>query len=124
MGNITDLESLPLTQIWTGVNGRVVEGAHLTFAVIELDPGTHVPDHHHPHDQIGVLVRGSVRFTIGDETREVVAGGTWRVPGDVAHHVEAGPDGAVVVEAFGPVREDWRGFPRVAPRTPRWPARG
>ena len=118
VANMTDLHALPLTQIWTGVEGRVVEGDHVTFAVIELAAGTHVPDHHHPNDQIGVLLRGWVRFTIGDETREFGPGGTWRVPGDVPHRVEVGPEGAVVVEAFGPIRADWHALPRLAPRPP------
>jgi len=122
LGNIADLASLPLTQIWTGVAGRVVEGEHVTFVVIELAAGTAVPDHHHPNDQIGVLLSGRVRFTIGAETRDIVPGGTWRVPGNVPHHVEVGPEGAVVVEAFGPIREDWHALPRLAPRPPVWPA--
>ena len=121
MGYFADLASLPLTQIWTGVEGRVVEGDHVTFAIIELAPGTRVPDHRHPNDQIGVLLQGSVRFTIGDETRALGPGATWRVPGDAPHRVEVGPEGAVVVEAFGPIRADWHAFARLAPRPPAWP---
>jgi quercetin dioxygenase-like cupin family protein len=122
VSHFAPLSALPLTQIWTGVEGRVLEGAHVTFAVIDLAPGTQVPDHRHPNDQIGVLLQGRVRFTIGDETAELEPGGTWRVPGNVNHRVDVGPDGAVVVEAFGPIREDWHAFAIEAPRPPRWPA--
>jgi quercetin dioxygenase-like cupin family protein len=62
-----------------------------------------------------------VSFRIGDETRELAAGGTWRIPPNVPHEVQAGPDGAVVVDVFSPPREDWAALERLDDRRPLWP---
>jgi hypothetical protein len=48
-------------------------------------------------------------------------GGTWRISSNVVHDGVAGPDGAVVVDIFSPIRSDWDALPRSTPRPPRWP---
>ena len=53
--------------------------------------------------------------------RELRAGGTWLIPPNVPHEVLAGPEGAVVIDVFSPVREDWAALERLGARTPRWP---
>jgi len=58
---------------------------------------------------------------VGGELRELGPGGTWRILGGQPHEVMAGAEGAVVVEAFAPVREDWDVFEALAPRRGRWP---
>jgi hypothetical protein len=35
--------------------------------------------------------------------------------------VQAGPQGAVVVEVFAPRRDDWGGLGRLPASPPRWP---
>jgi quercetin dioxygenase-like cupin family protein len=117
-----DLDALGAQRIWEGVTGRVVEGERVTLAVIELDPGSVVPEHRHENEQVGVLVAGLLEFRIGDETRRVDPGGTWSIPANVPHEVQAGPEGAVAVEAFGPARADWAALERLEGRPPRWPA--
>ena len=119
-----DLEGLDAQRIWEGVTGRVVEGERVTLAVIELDPDSVVPEHRHENEQVGVLVSGLLEFRIGDETRRVEPGGTWCIAADVPHEVRTGPEGAVAVEAFAPVRSDWAALARLEPRPPRWPAAG
>jgi quercetin dioxygenase-like cupin family protein len=115
-----DIGSTPALQIWDGIVGRTVESNGATLAVVELDPGGHATSHSHPNEQVGVLIEGNVRFTIGDETRELGPGGSWSIPADTAHEVVAGPEGAVIVEVFVPGRSDWGGLEQVE-RAPRWP---
>jgi quercetin dioxygenase-like cupin family protein len=110
-------EVAPL-QIWDGVVGRAVAGQEATLAAIELDPGTKVPEHHHVNEQTGMLIRGSLTFRIGDETQELRPGSTWVIPADVPHSVDAGPDGAFLIELFAPPRDDWAGLDRLAPSPP------
>ena len=77
----------------------------MTLAVIELDPDSVVPEHSHENEQLGVLVSGLLEFRVGDETRRVGPGGTWSIPANVPHEVQAGPEGAVAVEVFAPTRD-------------------
>ena len=109
-GGIDRLEHL---RIWDGVTAQAVEGERTTLAVIDLEPGSAVPEHSHENEQLGVLIRGSMRFRVGEETRELGPGDTWRIPGHVPHEVTAGPDGALAVECFAPARDDWAGLDRL-----------
>jgi quercetin dioxygenase-like cupin family protein len=79
-----------------------------------------VPEHRHPHEQLGLVIRGSVRFTVDGETRELGPGGTWRVLSGRPHGVVTGPEGAVVIDVFSPTRDDWA-FEPLEPRPPAWP---
>jgi quercetin dioxygenase-like cupin family protein len=116
-----DLQDLPLLQVWNGVTARAVNGERLSFAVVELDPGGVVPEHQHEHEQLGMVIEGHIRFRIEDETRELGPGGMWTIPSNAPHEVTAGPEGAVVIDVFAPIREDWAGLDQAKPRTPRWP---
>jgi quercetin dioxygenase-like cupin family protein len=117
-----DMRDVPPRQIWDGVHARLVEGAGLTLAVVEISPGSRVPRHAHVNEQLGFVIQGSVTFTIGDETRLLEPGGTWRIPANVPHQVDAGPAGAIVAEAYAPARADWASLELLDPVPPRWPA--
>jgi quercetin dioxygenase-like cupin family protein len=121
MKTFADLADLDVLRIWDGVVVRVVGGDRITVAVIELEAGSVVPQHSHEHEQIGVCVAGSLDFLVGDERREIVAGSSWAIPGGMPHEVRAGPEGAVVVEAWAPRRDDWASLERLDGVQPRWP---
>ena len=121
MSAFGDLDDLAPLRIWDGVAARAVEGERVTFAVVELDAGAVVPEHAHDNEQLGVCLQGSMRFRVGDETREVRPGSTWSIPPNVPHDVEVGSDGCVVAEVFVPGRADWGDRERDEPRVPRWP---
>ena len=108
-------------QIWDGVVSRGVHGENVTVTLLELEAGMVVPEHSHANEQAGVLIGGSVTFTIGDETAEITPGGMWVIPAHVHHSVVTGPEGAVIVEAFAPPREDWAGLQTLEPGAGRWP---
>lgn len=105
--------------IWDGVIARAVDGRDCALSVVELEPGSVVPEHSHPNEQLGLVVSGSVSFRIGDEERDLSQGGTWYIPPDVPHEVHVGPQGAVIVDVFSPPRADWEAFERMSPRPHR-----
>jgi quercetin dioxygenase-like cupin family protein len=121
MSRLGDIRDLPLQQIWEGIAGRVLHGDELTLGLVELEPGIHLPEHQHANEQLGMVLAGSITFTIAGETRELGPGGTWRIPGDTPHTADVGPDGAVVLDVFAPPREDWKELGRLEPRPARWP---
>ena len=121
MPNLNDLADQPPFAVWgDAVRARKIEGERITLAVIELAPGSVVPEHRHVSEQLGICLRGSITFTIDDETRELGPGGTWRIPSGHPHTVAAGPDGAEVLDAFSPTRDDWD-FPFQPVEPPKWP---
>jgi quercetin dioxygenase-like cupin family protein len=113
MSAFSNVSDLPPIKIWDGVVARAVEGAEATFTLIDLDPNTHVPEHHHLNEQTGLLLAGSMSFTIGDEKKEIEPGEMWVIPADVPHSVVSGPNGARLAELFSPPRSDWAGLERL-----------
>jgi len=117
-----DLGSLGPQDIWNGVAVRAIHGERITLGVVELDADAVVPEHSHENEQLGIVLSGSLTFRIGDESRELHAGDTYVIPANVPHEVTAtGPDGAVVIDVFAPIRDDWSRFEPQARRKPRWP---
>jgi quercetin dioxygenase-like cupin family protein len=110
-------------QIWDGVAGRLVEGDQLTVGVVELEPSGLVPEHRHANEQAGLVLEGSVRMTVGEESADLGPGGTYRIASGVPHTLTAGPEGAVVVDIFAPRRDDWSALPALPDAPPRWPPR-
>jgi quercetin dioxygenase-like cupin family protein len=117
-----ELASMPVKQIWDDVTARIVQSELLTMAIVELAPNSVVPAHRHGNEQLGFVIRGTLRFTVDGETRERAPGDSWRILADVPHQVTVGPDGAVVAEVYSPVREDWAALPDTPARPPVWPA--
>lgn len=124
MSNLVDLETIKPFDVWgDAVRARKVEGERITLAVVELGPNAMVPEHRHEAEQMGILIEGSVTFTIDGETRDLGPGGTWRILSNRSHTVQAGPDGAVVIDVFTPIRADWERYELLAPGPPVWPRR-
>jgi unsaturated pyranuronate lyase len=127
MPNLVELAEITPIQVWESVVARRVQGESLTLAVVELAPDSIVPEHRHPNEQCGLVIRGQVRFRIGDEVRTFGPGGTWRILSNEPHEVHTGPEGATVVDVFSPIRADWEGLPVAGtaeePAPVVWPGR-
>jgi quercetin dioxygenase-like cupin family protein len=93
-------------QLSAGIGRQMLNGEAMTLARITLAAGALVPEHRHDNEQIATVLSGRLRFVIGDEEREVMAGESVLIPGGVPHRVEA-LDDSVVLDVFAPRREDW-----------------
>lgn len=102
-----DLNSLTPIKPVPGCRMRTPYGEHLMLSYLEMDDGAEVPLHSHPHEQGGVLLKGKVQLTIGDETRICEAGSLFLIPPNVKHRAVAIDGPAVVLDVFSPVREDY-----------------
>jgi quercetin dioxygenase-like cupin family protein len=123
MSYLIDIANLPVLDVWgDSVRARRIEGERITFALIELAPDSIVPGHRHENEQLGMVITGTVTFTVGDETRALGPGGTWRIPSDTPHQVTTGPAGAVCIDIFAPTRADWDALASHPPSVPAWPA--
>ncbi len=90
-----------------GVQRRLVSVGERAMAVrFEMARGSSIPLHSHPHEQIGFVVAGSLRFTIGSETQLLKAGDGYAIPSNVLHGVEV-PEDAVAIDIFSPIREEY-----------------
>lgn len=102
-----DITSVPAVEPVPGCRLRTPYGQNLMLSYLEMDAGAEIPMHHHPHEQGGILLRGRLQLTIGDETRVVDAGAMFLIPPNVPHRAVAIDGPAVVMDVFSPVREDY-----------------
>jgi quercetin dioxygenase-like cupin family protein len=84
----------------------LVHGEKMLMVEFRFAAGHALPRHTHPHEQIGYLIRGHIRLSIGDEMHDVLPGDSWSIPGGVEHGGEF-PEDSVAVEVFSPVREEY-----------------
>jgi len=107
-------------QVWEGVVARAVRGEQITMALVDLAPNSVVSEHRHHNEQLGFVIGGSLTFTIGGETKELIQGDTYVIPANIPHDATAGPDGCVVVDVFSPPRDDWEKLKREDPSPSSW----
>jgi len=106
MGFINIQEYQPIEPV-PGCRMRTPFGKHLMLSYLEMDEGAEVPLHSHPHEQGGMLIKGKLKLTIGEETRLVEPGAMFLIPGGVLHRAIAVGGPVVVLDVFSPVREDY-----------------
>ncbi len=85
---------------------QVIHGEKLTLARIFLSRGAVVPEHRHENEQVSVIEKGRLLFTIDGEEQVVSAGQVMRIPPHASHAVEALED-SVALDLFSPRRDDW-----------------
>ena len=95
-------------QLSGGVRAKALFGEGAMLNLVELEPGAVVARHSHPHEQLGVILRGSMTLVVRGEDHVLEEMDGYALPGEVEHEGIAGPRGALVLDVFRPVREDYR----------------
>ncbi len=94
-------------EMFPGVVRRTLNsGDRTTLIEVTLAGGAIVPSHTHPHEQVGYVASGRVRFEIDGEERELRAGDSYLIPGGASHEVTA-LEPSVCIDIFSPVREEY-----------------
>jgi quercetin dioxygenase-like cupin family protein len=100
-GGANAVEMLP------GLTRRVLASSDVMMLIeFTFEKGVEVPEHTHPHDQVGYVVAGRMRMVVGKETMECGPGDSYHAPPDVPHAGSA-LERSVVVDVFSPPREDY-----------------
>ena len=79
------------------------------LAHVYLDKDCIVPLHQHDNEQITYILKGTLRFWIGEDESEVVdvhEGEVLHIPSNVWHKAQALED-TLDVDIFSPPRQDW-----------------
>ena len=90
-----------------GVQTRVMWGERIMISLVDLEPGSQVPAHAHPHEQMGMVLEGAMTMDIGGESRDLKAGDAYLVPSDVEHVVTTGNVHTRVLDIFSPPRQEF-----------------
>ncbi|MBU0596482.1 cupin domain-containing protein [Candidatus Bipolaricaulota bacterium] len=102
INDLLHVEMLP------GIGRRAVwlEGVMLTFFTFE--PNAIVPEHAHPHEQITLVTRGAMEFTLDRETRILRTGDGVCIPPNVTHKAVILDEKTDAVDAWNPPRDDYK----------------
>lgn len=90
-----------------GITGYYAHGDKMTFGFVELKAGSSVPMHHHVNEQITYIIEGQLDMVIGNEDCILTAGMYYVIPSNTPHSAIARTD-CKVIDAFSPVREDYK----------------
>ena len=108
---VTDWDKVPVEHVNNGIKRQMVIGENVMVCRFTFDPFVVTDVHSHPHEQITLVVKGKVRFTI--DGQPVIA-----APGDVLHFPPENRHGAtmldeevVLIDIFSPISEDFLSVP-------------
>ena len=82
--SFTDLEQLPFVGRSHEFQGEKM-GAPFSAYFVRAKPGEGPPLHTHPYVEVAFTIEGTATITVGDETREVKAGGVVVIPAGTPH---------------------------------------
>jgi quercetin dioxygenase-like cupin family protein len=94
--------------IFPGVTIRTCAADRMMMSLADLEPRSVVEEHAHPHEQVGMVIRGRATFFIGGEEKTLGPGDMYRIPGGVRHRVVALDEPVQALDIFYPIREDYR----------------
>lgn len=69
---------------------------------IKVPKGYRVPPHSHPKPEIGTVLSGTVRLSMGDKDQVFPAGSFYATPPGMAHQFTADEDAVVQLNTMGP----------------------
>lgn len=91
--------------LFPGYDAQIFPGEQLMMMHIMVQPGATASVHSHPHEQMSVVLRGEIEFTVDGEKKVLMAGEVLSIPSHAVHSATAITE-TELYEFFTPVRED------------------
>ncbi len=103
----TDWSRIPVEHLEAGIERQMIVGDKLMICRLRFAPRIVTPPHDHPHEQMTIVERGRVLFTIGDEERIAQAGDILHFPSHSWHGATMLDEEVILIDIFTPIREDF-----------------
>jgi quercetin dioxygenase-like cupin family protein len=103
----TNWSSVPRENIAEGIRRQMIVGENLMICRLTFAPNLVTPAHDHPHEQITMVERGRVHFTIGNDERIANAGDILHFASGQWHGATMLDEEVVLIDIFSPIREDF-----------------
>ena len=96
----------PWIAICPGIKRRTIaHGEKMYQMLAQLDAGSRMSPHQHPHEQIAHVLSGRMRLIVDGTPHELIAGQAFYLASNVPHGVETIEE-TMVLDTFSPPRED------------------
>jgi unsaturated pyranuronate lyase len=102
-----DWASIPTERIADGIERQMIWGELAMVCRLRFAPHVVTAVHSHPHEQITLVERGRVEFSIDGQRRIASAGDILVLPPHCMHGATMLDEEVVLVDIFAPVREDF-----------------
>ena len=102
-----DWTSIPAEQVAHGIERQMIWGDQLMVCRLRIAPRIVTAVHAHAHEQMTLVERGTVRFTVAGQDCLSFAGDILHFPSHCEHGVTVLDEEVVLIDIFSPVREDF-----------------
>lgn len=102
-----DWSTIPVERIAEGIERQMIWGERLMVCRLRIQPNVVTAVHSHAHEQITLVERGRVQFTIDGQSRTAAAGDVLHFPSHLRHGATMLDEEVVLIDIFTPVREDF-----------------
>jgi len=105
--SLIDLKSIESKELVPGFHARMVHTENMTLAYWDIEEGSLMPDHSHPHEQVVNVIAGTLELVVDGKAHNMTLGKAFVIPSNVSHSGKA-LTACKVIDVFYPVREDYR----------------
>jgi len=99
--------NIPVEHPAEGIERQMFVGNRMMICRFRFKPFLVTPEHDHPHEQMTIVERGRVRFTIDGQERIASQGDVLHFPPHIEHGATMLDEEVVLVDIFSPIREEF-----------------
>jgi len=100
--NWTQIPEEQIGPLWTR---QMIHTPQLSILKLRFSKGAVLANHHHMHEQVTMVMAGTLRIEVNGEPFILHAGDVLRIPPDAPHMLEALED-STAIDVFAPARDD------------------
>ncbi len=104
---VLKIQDLQSKELFPGFMARIACLDQMMFSHWTIEKGSDLPDHHHVHEQISILIKGKFLFTLEGVEHLIEPGMVVMIPSEAVHSGYAVEE-CSIIDVFCPVREDYR----------------
>jgi unsaturated pyranuronate lyase len=102
-----DWTTIPVERIGEGIERQMIWGERLMICRLTFKPHVVTLVHAHPHEQITLVERGTLVFTIDGQARTASAGDVLHFPSHLEHGATILDEEVVLIDIFSPIRDEF-----------------
>ena len=99
--------TIPAERVADGIERQMVVGEKLMICRLTIQSRVVTPVHSHVHEQVTMVERGRVLYSVDGVERVVSAGDVLHFPPNLPHGATMLEEEVVLVDVFTPMREDF-----------------
>jgi quercetin dioxygenase-like cupin family protein len=107
LSNQYNWDEIPFETISEGIERQMIVGEKMMICRLRFAPNTITPAHEHPHEQMTIIEKGKVSFTLGDKQKVFSAGDVLHFPSNFWHGATMLDEEVILIDIFSPIREDF-----------------